>query len=122
METTELAHTLIAKFDPGQRPLKEFPRSIRWEDGTLASNEDYETHLLDTYAITGDVEKGMEIQMFPNVVADVRFDNPQGVWIMSGYAVIPMALGLVDQNSSDDQIMATLSPRLVRYRSTIHRR
>lgn len=121
METTDLARTLIARFDPGQRPLQEFPRDIRWQDGTLATKDDFETHILDTYAITGDVKKGMEIQMFPNIVAEVRFDARRAAWIMSGYAVIPTNLDLTDPNTPDDQIIARLDPRLVRYRFTIHR-
>jgi hypothetical protein len=121
METTDLARTLIAKFDPNQRPLREFPRSLRWEDGTLASNEDYQSHILDTYAITGDVKKGMEIQMFPNILADISFDSGQGAWVMSGHAVIPLTLDLRNPNAPDDQIISKLSPRLVRYRAIIHR-
>ena len=81
METADLARILIARFSPGQRPLKEFPHSIRWENGTLATKDDFEAHILDTYAITGDVKKGMEIQMFPNIVADVRFDTRRAAWV-----------------------------------------
>ena len=121
METADLARILIARFGPGQRPFKEFPYSIRWENGTLATKDDFEAHILDTYAITGDVKKGMEIQMFPNIVADVRFDEASA-WVMSGHAVIPMTLDLTDPNAPEDQIIAKLSPRLVWYKSTIHRR
>ncbi|WP_433968294.1 hypothetical protein [Tunturiibacter gelidiferens] len=112
---------LIAKWNPSQDMSVELPSSVRWADGTCATHNDYLQHMLDTHTFVGDCENGREIRMFPNIVADVRYDHSAQTWAVSGVGVTPSALALTDPDASDDQITAALYALPVVYRSNIRR-
>ncbi len=112
---------LVAKWTPKQDSCHEPPNSVKWEDGTLATQNDYFEHLTDTYRCVADPTGAIEMHIFPGVVADVRFDEVAGGWAVSGPSVISVALGLTDPTASDSQIIAELFTFPVVYRAQIHR-
>jgi hypothetical protein len=118
-ETTSMA--LIAKWNRNQDPSMERPSSVRWEDGTRATHDDYLQHMLDTHTLVGDCEDGVEVRMFPGVVAEVRYDHSAQTWTVGGGGVTPFALDLTDPNAPDDQIMAALYTLPMVYHSNIYR-
>jgi hypothetical protein len=115
------AIALIAKWAPNQNPSVEPPNSVRWEDGTPATHDDYLQHMVDTHIIVGDCEDGTEVRMFPGIVADVRYDCSAKTWAVGGAGVTPSGLDLTDPDARDDQIMAALYTLPIVYRSNICR-
>jgi hypothetical protein len=121
MKNKTSSMTLIAKWTTSQDPSMEPPNSVRWEDGTRATHDDYLQHMLDTHTLVSDCEDGMEVRMFPEIVADVRYDHSAKTWTVGGVGVTPSALDLTDPNAPDDQIMAALYTLPIVYHSNIYR-
>ena len=94
---------------------------MRWADGTPATHNDYLKHRLDTHTFVGDGENGMELRMFPGIVADVLYDSSALTWTVSGVDVRSSALDLTDPTAPDDRIIAALYALPVVYRSNIIR-
>jgi hypothetical protein len=122
MKKNEIMSTaLIAKWTTNQDPSIEQPSSVCWEDGSPATHDDYLRHVPDTHMLVGDCEDGMEVRMFPGIVADVRYDHSAQTWAVGGVGVTPAALDLTDPNAPDDQIIAALYTLPIVYRSNICR-
>jgi hypothetical protein len=121
MKNEVLSMALIAKWATNQDLSIEAPHSVRWEDGTRATHEDYLRHMLDTHTLVSECEDGMEVRMFPAIVADVRYDHFAQTWAVGGDGVVPSALDLADPDAPDDQIMAALYTLPMVYRSNICR-
>jgi hypothetical protein len=93
---------------------------VRWSDGSPATVDDYLIHVLDTH-ICMSRSDGIELHMFPDVIADVRYDDFARTWVIGGIGVTPAALGLTDPNAPDVQIVAELYTYPIVYRARIHR-
>jgi len=63
----------------------------------------------------------IERHIFPEVVADVRYDAAIGTWAISGQGIKPASLDVKDPNASDDQIQEELYTLQMIYRARIHR-
>lgn len=111
---------LIARW-PTEDAMLESPSVVRWEDGSPATLEDYHKHLVDTHTWVLDSRGGIEQRIFPDIVADVRYDPLAGVWGLSGQSVQPAALSLTDPNATDEQIVAELYTFPLTYCARIHR-
>jgi hypothetical protein len=98
---------LIGKWSCGQEPGTEEPSSVIWEDGSPATMADFRTHELDTrilYSNGGETE----CHMFPDIVADVSFEQNVQDWVMRGQGVVPAALDVKNPNALDCDIYAAL--------------
>jgi hypothetical protein len=117
---TATATALIAKWMIDQDASIDPPRVVRWADGSPATHIDYLTHMVDTHTCISGIN-GIELHMFPDVMADVRYDDFARTWVISGVGVTPAALDLTDPNAPDEQIIAELYTYPIVYRARIHR-
>jgi hypothetical protein len=94
------------------------PTSLKWDDGTPATLDDYKRHQLDTHSFHPNEDGGMECHMFGGIVADVTFDANVQDWVMGGRDVDPAALGLHNPDATDEEILAELFtfPTVYRHR------
>src|SRR3954447_17599144 len=84
---------LIARCARNRNPYLDNPNSLHWEDGTPATLEDYARHMASTHRYLQDETTGaVEMHMFPEVIANVRWDQTAGTWTVSGPCVIPAPL------------------------------
>lgn len=81
---------------------------------------DYFAQVGDTHELVN-VTDGLEVRVYPNIVAEVRFDAFARRWFVSGKDIETQALDCTDVNASDDQIMAAVFELPVVYRVVIHR-
>ena len=112
---------LIARWLRQEDTTLKTPHMVFWEDGTLATHDDYQKHLDDTHTWISNSPSGVELRIFPDIVADVRYDIWAGVWALSGESVRPAALSITDPNATCDQIVAELYTFPIVYRARIHR-
>jgi hypothetical protein len=70
---------LVAKWLPDQDASVDPPHTVIWSDGRPATQEDYLAHLEDTHSLFVS-DKGIELHMFPEIIADVRYDRAAGTW------------------------------------------
>jgi len=112
---------LIATWTSGQDPSVEDPYAVRWIDGTPATLDDYRRHSLDTHTFLPYAGDAIELRMFPGVVAEVRYDEADGHWMVNGPGVSPATLDLTDPNALNEQIIAELYTFPVVYRANIKR-
>lgn len=117
--SSELA--LIASWTMSQDPTVDLPATVKWEDGSPATIQDYVGHLDDTHRWVVDAPGGPVRISWPSLVATARFDPISGVWAVSGHGVTPAALDLTDPDAPDDQIIADLYTFPTVYRARIHR-
>jgi hypothetical protein len=99
---------LIAKWNRGQETSIETPVSVVWENGSPATLADYRTHELDTRILCSNDGAETECHMFPDIVADVSFEQNVHDWVMRGPGVIPAALDVKNPNAQDCDIYAAL--------------
>jgi hypothetical protein len=120
MEESQSMMALIAKWPTYEDAIHNLPSVIQWEDGSHATLADYRGHLDDTHTWISHPH-GVELHMFPDIVADVRYDALTGVWGVIGAGVQPASLSLTDLNAADDAIVAELYTFPLVYRARIHR-
>jgi hypothetical protein len=99
----------------------EPPHLIQWEDGTPATHDDYRKYLDDTHTWAVKSPSMVERRIFPDIVADVRYDALAGVWAISGQGIDPVLLTLKNPNATDAQILEELYTLPTIYRARIHR-
>jgi hypothetical protein len=99
---------LIAMWSLGQEPGIEEPVSVVWEDGSPATLADYRAHELDTRISYSDDDGEAQCHMFPDVIADVSFEEDVCDWVVRGQGVIPAALDLKNPRAPDADIYAAL--------------
>jgi len=97
------------------------PSTIVWEDGSSATLEDYFAHRSDTQKWVSDPSGGIRLHLYPDVIADVRYDGFGRVWSISGDAIEPEALYVTDPDATDYEITLALSALPMTYRHVIHR-
>ena len=113
--------SLIASWSPEQDASVDSPTSILWSDGRSASLAEYQDHFDNTYLYSVRADGSAVQRMFPDITADVRYDQIAGTWVVTGEGVEPFGLDLIDPRAKDDQIIAELSTYPVVYRARIHR-
>jgi len=111
---------LIAKWTSEQDPVFEDPACVVWGDGRPAYQEDYLIHRSDTRELV-DTPDGMEMHMFPSVVADIRFDAFYGTWFVTAKGQESISLDLFNVDATDAEIRSALHDLAVIYRAVIHR-
>jgi hypothetical protein len=99
---------LIARWNRGRESGTEAPSSVVWEDGSPATLADYRTHEVDTRILYSNEDGETECHMWPEIVADVSFDQNVQDWVMRGKDVIPAALDVKNPNALDCDIYAAL--------------
>jgi hypothetical protein len=112
--------TLIAHWAREKDPSTEQPTSIQWSDSSPATIHDFFRHCTDTYDFE-DTADGPVQRIYPEIVADVRYDAAAGTWFVTGHGIETVSLDLANYDASDHDITASLHdlPRL--YRAVIHR-
>jgi hypothetical protein len=97
------------------------PKSVRWEDGTAATLDDYHKHLVDTHIFWQNDAGELEVHMCPEIPAEVAFESNVGDWVVRGPGVTTAALELRNPDATDSEInIALAGPPLV-YRARINR-
>jgi len=99
---------LIARWTKDQDTSMEEPYSVRWDDGTAATLNDYRKHQLDTRTLRFDAQDCAELHMYPDIVVDVTFDQNVGDWVVCGPGIVTVGLELNDPDATDEQIVAEL--------------
>jgi hypothetical protein len=112
---------LIGKWSDGQEPGTEEPSSVVWEDGSLATLADFRTHELDTRTLYSNDDGETECHMFPDIVADVSFEENVRDWVVRGHGVIPAALDVKNPQALDGDIYAALITLPTVYKARIVR-
>ncbi len=112
---------LIASWNRHQDMSMELPSSVKWEDGSPATLEDYREHELDTHTFVDEFPDHVEKHMFPNVVAEVVYDSAAGSWVISGRGVRPQSLDLPDPQAKDEEIYSELYTFPIVYKAIIKR-
>lgn len=112
--------TLIARWTCEQDESAELPSFFRWSGGRPATLDDYFKHCTDTYELES-TDAGVEQRIYPDIVADVRYDAFGRSWFVTGQGIESVSLQLPDPDATDQEISASLRdlPRL--YRAVIHR-
>lgn len=115
-----LRTALTARWSKNQDPAVDPPTRVTWNDGSVGTVEDFRRHSVDTHTVV--FKNGtIEVTMFPDVYADVRYDSFAKTWIVYGPFTGPMSLELPDPETEDELIEAQLSILPVVYRARIHR-
>lgn len=112
---------LIGKWSRGQEPGIEEPFSVVWEDGSPATMADYRTHEVDTRIRYSSNDGETECHMFPDIVADVSFEQNVQDWVVKGQGVIPAALDVKNPQALDGDIYAALITLPTVYKARIVR-
>ncbi len=112
---------LTAVWTSGQEPSTEAPESLYWASGRTATLADYRRHELDTYTILEELPMGLVKYMWPGVVAEVRFEDETGAWMLRCPGHATVQLDITDQFALDDQIQAEVCTLPVVFRVRIIR-
>ena len=113
---------LTATWENGSDPSVDMPASIMWEDGRPGTLDDLREHNRDTYCLTHPEEGCTQMDIFPEIVAQVSYCEWGCCWGIKGYGVETAALQLTDQNATDQQIHSALFSLPMKYRAVIHRK
>ena len=113
---------LTATWENGSDPSVDMPASIMWEDGRPGTLDDLREHNRDTYCLTHPEEGCTQMDIFPEIVAQVSYCEWGGCWGIKGYGVETAALQLMDQNATDQQIHSALFSLPMKYRVVIQRK
>lgn len=112
---------LTATWKPDQDAAMDMPDSLKWEDGTPATVDDFARHQLDTHTLRPGRHGQIEQHFFPDLVAEVVYDRFANDWVVKGPGVITAALELHNPDATDDQITAQLFTFPMVYRAKIVR-
>ena len=112
--------TLIARFSADQHLIYDKPDRIHWDSGRPASLETYRRHRADTHTLI-QTTYGVELRMYPELVAEVRFDAFHQLWFVVPEGGEPISLDLRRPNATDLDIRAALFRFPVFYQARIHR-
>ncbi len=112
---------LTARWQKDQDTTMEEPCWIGWGDGTAATVDDYRKHQLDTHTLRFDDPNYIQLDMYPDIVAEVTFDRYAQDWVVTGPGIATVGLELHDPNAKDEQIIAELYSFPLAYRANIVR-
>jgi hypothetical protein len=119
-EHNPMAKRLKATWEEASEPGGE-PSTVTWEDGRATTLEDFHGHELDTHFWAQDDDGRLTKYMFPEIQAEVVFDQDVSDWIVRGQGVVTTALDLADPNALDESVVAALFNLEMVYRSRIIR-
>ena len=112
---------LVARWGSKQDVVCDPPDHVHWEDGPLARFEDYAAHQKDTHVLV-QTGTGVELWMFPEAIADVRYDGYQRLWFLVPPKGEPVSLDLTDWQATDLDLRAAMfEMQPFVYRVRIHR-
>lgn len=121
MDIIKPTFALIARWKVAKDIYFTPPDRVRWDDGSPATVDEYWAHELDTQeCIQGD-KGGLEMRIYPEIIADVEFNPSLGAWVADGPGVASSALEESDPDASDDFILAALCRLPIYYRARVHR-
>lgn len=100
---------LIAVWTRDQDVGTEMPNTMKWDDGTPATMDDFAKHRLDTHTLVAGRNGGMEQHFYPDIVARVEYDWFARDWVVKGSGVTTTALQLHNPDATDDEITTELS-------------
>jgi hypothetical protein len=112
---------LTARWQKDQDTTMEEPRWIGWGDGTAATLDDYRKHQLDTHTLRFDDPDYIQLDMYPDFVAEVTFDRNARDWVVTAPGIATVGLELNDPHAKDEQIIAELYTFPIVYRANIIR-
>ena len=75
---------------------------------------------LDTHELV-ETPEGVELRMYPKLIADVRYDYYAGTWFVVPPGEEPVSLDLPNFKATDEEITAALHQLPIVYRSVVHR-
>ena len=113
---------LKASWKQGLDPDVEAPTSIMWEDGRRGTVADLCAHNLDTYCLTHPDDASTQMDVYPEIVAEVSYCEFGGCSGIKGYGVETAALRLTDPSATGQQIYSALSSLSMKYRVVIQRK
>ena len=111
---------LTVRFDEDQDLVYGIPDDIRWNDGRPGTREDYARHRADTRALVRTAE-GVELRLYPDVTADVRFDAFSRLWFVVPEGHEPISLDLRRPDATNLDLRAALYRLPVVYAVRIYR-
>lgn len=111
---------LIARWNIEQDCSLDVPHTLGWSDGHPATLDDYVTHHSATREYRVD-RRGVELRLYPAIVAVLQYDATLGRWCISGNGVRSTVLNVRDRNESDDTLLAEISTWTTLYRVRICR-
>jgi hypothetical protein len=120
MDTCRPTFYLIARWRHTKDVYSSTPDYIRWDDGSPATFNDYLNHQYDTQECLRR-KNGLEIRIFPELIADVKFNPTLGAWGIEGAGVDPSILAEHDPEASDDSVLCAVCKLPIYYRVRIHR-
>jgi len=97
------------------------PDSIKWEDGHRGTETDLRAHNSDTYCLNNLDDGTTQLDIYPEIVAEVSYCEFGRCWGVKGDGVETAALQLTDRNATDQQIRGALYALSMTYRVHIHR-
>lgn len=119
MHTTN--SVLLAIWPKGRCPMLEDPWRIVWGDRTPATLNDYHTHQHDTTIQRRTPQGATILYLYPDVIADLRWDPWGGRWSLTGAGIRPVALWVDDPRASEDLLQFAIRGLPIEYRVIIHR-
>jgi hypothetical protein len=120
MKFSSGSKVLIAKWRVDQDSSVDLPYTLIWSDGSPATLADFHEHKIDTHS-DDYMPNGIEMRMYPDICADVRYDAAAGSWAVYGVTPTSISLDLPDPAASDHQIEAQLSTLPTVYKARIWR-
>ncbi|HUN85972.1 MAG TPA: hypothetical protein VMU48_16455 [Terracidiphilus sp.] len=120
MQRLKPTFVLIARWRYGQTPYG-IPDRVFWDDGSPATLEEYWAHELDTQECIRGAKGGVEVHIYPEIIADLSFDPVIGSWVLGGPGVSPAVLDEPDPEISDEMLLAALCRLPTFYRTRVHR-
>jgi hypothetical protein len=100
-------------------PNLQDPQTIKWEDGTPATLEDYYAHSTDT-CVEHLTDEGFFSVYDPSMIARTRWDFDEGHWVCEAPDE-EIILDITDPLASDEDIRSELRNYRVMYKTTIER-
>lgn len=121
MATCRPSFALIAKWKQAKDVYFMPPDNVHWDDGSLATQREYQIHRLDTQELVQSKNGGLTAHIYPEIVAVAKFDALLERWRIEGQGVIPAVLELRDPGAHYDAIRCAVCKLPTFYRIQIQR-
>ena len=111
---------LIVHWGPDETADLQVPKEVIWEDGTLATLDDYYKNQTATQS-SEQTDQGYVTVLDPDLVAVTRFDTSKGHWILEARTGGPLDLLIEDPQASDEALKQEIESFPVIYKTTFDR-
>jgi hypothetical protein len=111
---------LIVHWGPDETADLQVPKEVIWEDGTMATLDDYYKNQNATQS-SEQTDKGFVTVLMPDLVAVTRFDTSKGHWVLESPTGDPLDLLEPDPNASDEALKQEIESFPVIYKTTFDR-